>query len=207
MMFWFKQSKLFIALCAIAFLLAPIIIFGRIGVGVGIGKIQIDEQLKAGGIYNLPALPVLNTGDEPGEYGASIEYFEGQETRADMGQRPATEWFRFEPQSFHLEPGKVQIVKVTLTLPIKIKPGNYFAYLEAHPIKKTEAGRTSIGVAAAAKLYFTVAPANIFQGIYYRFINLYSRYHPWDTIVLAIIFVAVLIVFFRRKFKIQIAKK
>lgn len=202
MMFRLKHSQPFFTLFAVLFLFVPIIVFGRIGVGVGLGKIQVDKPLKAGGIYDLPALPVLNTGDEPGEYGVSIEYHEGVPQI-----RPAREWFRFEPQSFHLEPGQVQNVKVILTLPTKVQPGDYFAYLEGHPVKKSVAGQTSIGVAAAAKLYFTVAPANIFQGIYYRFISLYSRYHPWDTIVLAIIFAAILILLFRKRFKIQIAKR
>jgi len=99
-------------------------------------------------------------------------------------------------------------VQIKLTLPVKTNPGNYFAYLEAHPVKKTvSSGGTTIGVAAAAKLYFTVAPANIFQGIYYRFISIYSRYHPWDTIILAVIFTATLIWLLSKKFKFQIAKK
>lgn len=197
-----KHNQLFFVLLVILFILTPIIVFGRVGVGVGTGKIQVDKPLKAGGIYDLPALPVLNTGDEPGEYGVSVEY---QESVPQI--RPAREWFHFEPQSFYLEPGSVQTVKVTLTLPAKTQPGDYFAYLEGHPIKKSVAGETSVGVAAAAKLYFTVAPANIFQGIYYRLISLYSRYHPWDTIILAILFVAVLFRLIGKRFKIQIAKK
>lgn len=197
-----KHSKPFFALIAVLFLFSPIIVFGRIGVGVGTGKIQIDKPLKAGGIYDLPVLPVLNTGDEPGEYGASVEY---QENVPQM--RPAREWFHFEPQSFSLKPGEVQLVKVTLTVPTKTKPGDYFAYLEGHPVKKSVSGQTSIGVAAAAKLYFTVAPSNIFEGIYYRFVSLYSRYHPWDTIVLAVIFVAILLRFIGKRFKFQIARK
>lgn len=183
-------------------MLLPIVVFGRIGVGVGTGKIQIDEPFKAGGIYDLPVLPVLNTGDEPGEYGVSVEYHEGVPEI-----RPAREWFNFEPQLFHLEPGKVQIVKITLTLPAKTQPGNYFCYLEGHPVKKSVSGQTSIGVAAAAKLYFTVSPANIFQGIYYRFISLYSRYYPYDTIILAVLLAVVLILIFRKHFKFQIARK
>lgn len=195
-----KKFGLIIGVCLV--MLLPIIVFGRIGVGVGTGKIQIDEPLKAGGIYDLPVLPVLNTGDEPGEYGVSIEY---QEYVPQM--RPAREWFHFEPQSFHLEPGQVQNVKVVLTLPAKTQPGEYFAYLEGHPVKKSVAGQTSIGVAAAAKLYFTVSPANIFQGIYYRFISLYSRYYPYDTIILAVLLAVVLILIFRKHFKFQIARK
>jgi len=197
-----KLLKVSLLLISCVVLILPMVVFGRIGVGVGNGKIQIDKPLKAGGIYNLPPLPVLNTGDEPGEYGVSVEY---QENVPQL--RPAREWFHFEPQTFYLKPGQIQLVKITLTLPTKVQPGDYFAYLEGHPVKKSVAGQTSIGVAAAAKLYFTVAPANIFQGIYYRFISLYSRYYPYDVIILAIIFMVILISIFRKYFKFQIARK
>jgi len=198
------MKKLIIPLAAIiTALIFPFVAFGSIGVGVGTGKIQVDEPLKPGLIYNIPPLTVVNTGDEPTEYTVFIDYSGNQPEL-----KPNKEWFSFEPLQFALEPGQSRIVQIKLTLPIKTNPGDYFAYLEASPIKKTTAsGGTTIGVAAAAKLYFTIAPANIFQGIYYRFISIYTRYHPWDTIVLAIIFVAVLILLFRKRFKIQIAKK
>lgn len=188
-------------------LILPAVVLARIGVGVGAGKIHIDEALKAGGIYDLPAIPVLNTGDEPADYGFSVQYHEGQETRSDMGQRPGEKWFNFEPASFSLAPGKVQVVKVTLTLPAKITPGKYFAYLEARPVQKSVVGQTSVGVAAATQLWFTVAPANFFQGIYYRLISLYTRYYPWDIIVLAAVGVIALLWLVSKKFKFSIAKK
>lgn len=189
-------------------LILPAAVFARIGVGVGAGKIRIDEPLKAGGIYDLPAIPVLNTGDEPADYLFSVQYHEGQEQRADMGLKPEESWFNFTPSSFSLEPGQNQMVKVTLTIPTKTKPGNYFVYLEARPVKKgADSGVTSIGIAAATQLWFTVAPSNFFQGVYYRFISLYSRYHPWDTIVLAVIFVIALLWYISKKFKFQIARR
>jgi len=201
-----KDLVLILGICLL--LLLPMLALAKIGVGVGTGKITVDQPLKPGLIYTLPSLSVLNTGDEPGEYGVSVEYHEGQETNPTMGLRPNKEWFKFEPESFYLEPEKIQQVQIKLNLPIKgVKPGNYFVYLEGHPVMKSEAGVTSIGVAAAAKLYFTVAPANIFQGIYYRFISLYSRYHPWDTIILALIFAALVLRFISKRFKFQIAKK
>ena len=199
------KTSLLLAGCMIFVL--PVVALARVGVGVGVGKIQINEPLKAGGIYNLTALPVLNTGDEPGEYAVSIEYHEGQETNPEMGLRPAAEWFSFEPSLFSLEPGAAQTVAIKLSLPVKTVPGDYFAYLEGHPIKKAGAGVTLIGIAAAAKLYFTVAPANIFQGLYYRFISLYSQYHPWDTIILAMIVAAVVFRLISKRFRFQIAKR
>jgi len=202
-----KPAIKFLVLFALVLIL-PVAVFARIGVGVGAGKIHVKEQLRAGGIYDLPAVPVINTGDEPADYQFSVQYHQNQETNPKMGLRPVKEWFHFSPNSFHLEPGKIQYVKVTLTLPPRIKPGVYFAYLEARPVKKaTTGGETSIGVAAATQLWFTVAPANFFQGIYYRFISFYAHYHPWDTIILAIIFALLILRFVGKRFKIQIAKK
>lgn len=184
-------------------LFLPIFVLAKMGVGIGTGTIQVDGLLKPGIIYTLPSVTVFNTGDESSEYSLSIEY---RENVSEL--RPEKEWFIFEPLKFYLEPGQSQIVQVKLSLPIKnVKPGDYFTFLSAHPIQESEEGIATIGIAAASKLYFTVAPANILQGIYYRFISLYSQYHPWNTIILAIIFAAILINIFQKKFKIQIAKK
>ena len=49
-----------------------------IGVGVNLGKIEIDEPLKPGGIYNLPILGVVNTGDTEGDYELEITYQQDQ---------------------------------------------------------------------------------------------------------------------------------
>jgi len=184
-------------------LVLPLMSFAKIGVGVGTGKIQMDQPLKPGSIYDIPPVTVFNTGDEPSSYKIIIE------KRSDIPQMfPEQEWFVFEPNKFYLEPGESQLVQIKIVLPVRgVKPGDYFAFLSASPIQDIETGKTSIGVAAATKLYFTVIPANIFQGIYYRFISLYSKYHPWDTIILVMIFVATLITIFKKKFKIQIAKK
>ncbi len=186
-------------LLLILVLLVPVVAFAGIGVGVGIGKIEVTEPLKAGQIHILPSLPVLNTVDEPGEYGVSVEYHEGVPQL-----RPVREWFLFNPSSFYLEPGEVKNVEVILTLPLKARPGDYFCYLEGHPIQKAEAGVTRVGVAAAAKLYFTVAPANIWQGIYYRISSLWTIYSPWTWVALAVVLAAIFIAIFRKYFAFQV---
>ena len=173
-------------------------VLARIGVGVNLGKIEIDEPLKPGGIYNFPSIGVINTGDEPGEYELDVTYHQDQPQL-----RPAKEWFSFSPSQFHLEPGQSQSVAVKLSLPVKTKPGDYFAYLEAHPIIKAGPG-TTIGVAAATKTYFTVIPANLWQAIYYKTASLMTMYAPWTYVVLAVIIVAILIVILRKFFAFQI---
>ena len=164
----------------------PLFVSARVGVGVGAGKIQMTEQLKPGKTYELPVLPILNTGDEFSAYEATVEYHE------NIPQMwPKREW-----------------LKVELSLPVNAKPGEYRAYLEGHPVKKSRAtGGAAVGVAAAADLRFTVVPANILAAWYYKITTFYSRYHPYDTIGLALLASAYLFYWVKKNFKFQIAKK
>ena len=175
----------------------PHLAFASIGVGVNLGKIEIDEPLKPGGIYNFPSIGVINTGDEPGDYELAVTYHQDQPEL-----RPLAEWFIFTPSSFRLEPGESQSVAVRLALPLKMTPGEYFAYLEAHPVIIAGPG-TTIGVAAATKTYFTVAPANIFQAVTHRISSFVKNNAPWTYVVLAIVAGAVVIMLFRRFFAFQ----
>jgi len=173
-----------------------------IGVGVGTGKIQIDEELKPGSIYRLPSLTVLNTGDESSDYEVSVEYHENQKEL-----RPEEAWFIFSPKEFYLEPGEAKTVDIKLNLPLKMEPGNYFGYLEAHPLKKSQQGQTSIGVAAAAKLYFTVIPANLVLGIYYKAASFWKVYSPWPQRTLTLLVIVVIVILFKKFFNINIDLK
>jgi hypothetical protein len=177
----------------------PLFSFATLGVGVGAGKIIVDKPLKAGVIYALPNLPVINTGDQLTSYGVSVEYLE-----QIPELRPAKEWFVFSPSIFELKPGEVKNVAISLNIPLKVKPGNYFAFLEAHPIVKEQAGITQVGIAAAAKLYFTISPANVFQGIYYRISSLVIKYSPWSYIIPLIIVLAVILSVLKKFIKIDV---
>jgi len=189
------KKFLFLVLSLILF---PALALASVGVGVNLGKIEIDQPLKAGGIYNFPSLGVINTGDEAGDYELEVTYHQDQPQL-----RPAQEWFVFTPDQFHLEPGKSQSVAVKLSLPMKVKPGDYFAYLEAHPVIKVGPG-TTIGVAAATKTYFSVVPANIWQAIYYKTSSFLAIYAPWTYVVLAVIIGAIIIAIFRKFFAFQV---
>jgi len=181
--------------------------FAGVGVGIQTGKIIVDQPLKPGVIYSLPPVIVINTGDVPAEYTTSVQYHFEQEQNPEMGLRPPAEWFTFEPATFHLDPGKIQSVGVTLKLPVKAPPGKYFAYLQAQPIQKAEGGVSLIRVAAATKLWFTVVPANWWMGIYYRLLSLYAIYVFWVRLVLGIIIFAVLVTLFRKFFAFNIQLK
>ena len=184
-----KLSSILFSLFSILMLASPA--FANIGVGVGTGKIVVNDALKPGQIYILPSLTVLNTGDETSYYKVSITYHEQQPELM-----PPAEYFEFSPATFELAPGEAQVVDIRLNLPLKVEPGKYFAYLEASPTATTTSGGSSVGVAAAAKLYFEIAPANVFQAIFYKIASLWELYSPWTlrgTIFIALVVVILLL--------------
>lgn len=192
--------QLFVFCAIVIFLFLPFLVFAKIGVGVGTGKIQLNEPIKAGGIYDMPPLGVFNTGTEAANYEVGVAY------HAEYPQlKPPQEWFSFHPPQYFLEPGQSKSFGVKLTIPVKATPGDYFAFLEAYPIIKKEAGVTGVGVAAAAKLYFSVAPSNLWRGIVFRIATLFNRYQPWTYIVPLVIILAIIILLFRRFFSFQIS--
>jgi hypothetical protein len=170
----------------IGFAAAPV--YARVGVGMGAGEIRLTEGIKPGGMYQLPNVRIFNTGDETATYGMGIAY---HQDRPEM--RPGKDWFSFNPATFTLEPGKSQDVFVTMMVPLKIEPGDYFAFIESGPVP-TDAPGTSVGVAVATKLFFTAVPANIFQAAQYRVSSFFAAYSPYSWITLGIlIFIAVLL--------------
>lgn len=194
--------KYFFLIVALGLITIPSLVSARIGVGVGTGKIQVEDELKPGTIYELPPLTVINTGDETSAYEVAVSYHEKQPEL-----RPEDSWFVFSPQKFELDPGEVQTVTVKVDLPVRVEPGEYFAYLEGHPLKKTEAGEASIGIAAAAKLYFTVVPGSFIEGVYYKILSFWNIYAPWPQRVVTVLGIIVLFIIFKRFFHIQVGRK
>ena len=182
-----------IFLTSLAAIFFPTFLLASVGVGVGLGKIEMDKPLKPGGIYELPRLPVINTGTEAADFTVGIEYHQDQPQLI-----PPREWFSFSPKIFRLEPGALEQVRVTLTLPIKAEPGDYFAYVEGRNAKRQGTEGTSIGVAAAAKLYFSVVPASGLQGMLYRIEVLYKKYSPWPQVVFVMLLIIVAFFILRR---------
>ncbi len=183
-----------LALLTLPALAAPA--WAQMGVGVNLGKIEVDEPLTPGGVYHLPSLGVINTGREAGDYEVEITYMHEQ-----TELKPAAEWFRFEPASFPLQPGASQAVAITLTVPMSARPGDYFALIEAHPIVKSSG--VAIGVEAATKLYFSVRPANILVAVQARVVTFAQDTAPYSYIGVGIVGFLLVALLFRRYFRIR----
>jgi len=184
-----KKTLFAFLLLALAVAL-PIHSYAKVGVGIGTGMIVVDDKLKSGTIYTLPSLTIANTGDVTSDYTVSVAYHTDQPELM-----PEKDWFKFSPETFKLEPGETKVVDVKLNLPLRTEPGSYFAYLEGSPIVVKEEGKSSVGIAAAAKLYFEIIPSNIFEAMYFKVVSFFQVYAPWpQRVAIAIGVVAVALV-------------
>lgn len=119
-------------------------IFASIGAGVGIGEIVVHERLEPGGVYRLPAWPVLNTGDSEATYHLLAE-----------GVGPG--WFQFSQNDFKLRPQESRMISTTIVVPFMAQAGVYNTFLENQVVPS---GPVGLGPAAATKLRFTVGESS-----------------------------------------------
>jgi len=182
------------------FLALPSAAHAQSGVGINLSEIAIDEALAPGGIYKLPMVTVTNTGSEAGEYALDVAYVHNQKE-----ERPPKEWFSFKPEVFHLEPKTSQVVAISLTIPVKARPGEYFAFIQAKGAPTP--GGVSIAVAAATKLRFDVRPANLLVAVTTRVQSFFQNYSPGSYIGVGLLGLAIVIAiiwrFFRIRFRVE----
>ncbi len=77
--------------------------------------------------------------------------------------------------------------------------------MQGFPYQDPGAGVTAVGIAAAAKLEFEIAPANQFAAVYYRLLSFWNKYQPWTTVVFAAIAFIVLLKLFNKIFQLDIS--
>ncbi|PIT96520.1 hypothetical protein COT82_02835 [Candidatus Campbellbacteria bacterium CG10_big_fil_rev_8_21_14_0_10_35_52] len=203
----YSQKSLLALALALALAITGLFVFSysvvlaKVGVGMGAGEIRVDEPVKLGGIYELPSVRIFNTGDEITTYGMGVAFHQ------DYHQlRPDKNWFSFNPSTFTIHPGESQEVSITMIVPLKVAPGDYFSFIESGPVP-TNAPGTSIGVAVGTKLYFTLAPANIFQAIGFRISSFFKTYSPWSWGGLGFIAFIGLLFIFKKFFSFNIAMR
>jgi MYXO-CTERM domain-containing protein len=166
--------KAFLALAVLFAVARPMAAEADKGVGVTLGKIDVEDRLVGGGGYALPPLGVVNTGTEASEYEVKIGF-----QVDDPRKQPHPGWFDVEPRRFRLDAGESRTVKVDLTLPTGATPGDYFALIEAHIVNEGQGA--VIGAAAATQLSFTVKPSSWLQAQRVRINRWIDESQPWSS--------------------------
>lgn len=192
-----KRNILIVCLALVLPLVAAAPAVAKLGVGVNVGRIEVNEPLLSGGIYRIAKVGVINTGTEKATYEVDVSYLEDQKQL-----RPPKEWFSFKPKRLSLKPKDSEHVEVTVVLPVKAAPGKYFALIEAHPVIKKEA--VTISIAAASKMSFTVESSSLFWSIINRVSSWLTANAPYTYIGLGILVLAIAVLIFRRFARISL---
>jgi hypothetical protein len=162
------------------------------------GTIAVEQPLASGGVYELPVIGVINTGDQPATYSMKPIPTTGQKELV-----PEASWFSFTPESVQLEPGKSAPIQTRLSLPLKTPPGDYYVILMASPSQTATSSGANIAVAAGTKLRFTATQTNILFAIYYRIRDLMNLYSPWSWIILGVVVVLAIGIPLARRYRVS----
>jgi hypothetical protein len=170
------------------------------GVGVTVGKIQVDDRLAKGGSYALPSIGVINTGSEQQTYEVVLSFEEGQSTL-----KPKPAWFDIRPERFDLAPGATRQVALQLVLPTGATPGDYEALIEAHEVATGEG--VAIGAAAATRLTFTVKQSSWLDAQATRLNRELDSLQPWTFVIPGAALTLIALRQFSRSFEFSLRRR
>lgn len=169
------------------------------GVSVDLGRVAVDDELRAGQRYTLPTIGVTNRGTEQTSFQVVAGPMEGV-------QSAPSSWFRLEPASFELAPGATQPVSVLLVLPPDASPANYQQLISAR-IAPTGDDGIGLGAAAASVVSFQVVPSSIWEGMWNSAISFFRAGHPWSTVAVAVIVLWFVAGWVRRNFELAVRRR
>lgn len=194
-----RGPSVVLACAALAALLVPAAVQATRGVRIDVGRIGVDEPLSPGQTYHLPTIGVSDPGDEGASYTMRVSQLAGSKA-------PAASWFEFDPASFDLDPGQTQPVKITLLIPASAEPGKYTALLAAQ-IGATGGSGVGVGAAAAARLTFSVRPANELSALLNVLGSWFTENMTWVLPLAALLAFAVAGWFARRHLSIEVRRR
>jgi hypothetical protein len=131
----------------------PLAARASVGVGVQAGPVRLAVAAHAGGSYSLPPVYVVNTGTEPELVSVRVERLS-----AGAGRAVPPSWVRAAGPGVRLGPQQGARLPLELVLPGGARPGRYLSDVVVSGSAAISAGRANLGVAAATKLEFRVAP-------------------------------------------------
>ncbi|XUW99378.1 MAG: hypothetical protein TUN42_05620 [Dehalogenimonas sp.] len=160
------KTKIIFSLISVIFCLVvstqPLTAAG--GLTVYSGKIETSVQLGSNNVYTME---IANTSDEPMYIGVEVrgygmsptQDFIALEPKDDASPYTASSYLSVSPPTFHLEPGKSQVVSISANIPAGIDDGGRYAIVYIH----TAATGSGVGVisAVAARVLLTVSGSKL----------------------------------------------
>ena len=160
-------------------------------------RISVDGALGQGEDIRFPSLSIANLGDEASDFVVELTNFSDQSEL-----RPPDLWFQLEPTRFNLEPGATETVSFRMEIPRDAEPGDYRVLIRAHVEAPSDgSGGAVVSAAVATTLTFTVENRDFH--FYDPVVDFFSDRAPFSYIGLALIFAAVAVELFRRRFRIS----
>jgi len=139
----------------LAVLAVPATAQASVGVGIQAGPVLLGGAAHPGGSYALPPVYVVNTGTQPESLAIRIERLSPGPARAV----PAS-WVRPGPRVW-LSHGESARIPLELVVPAAAEPGQYLTDVVVRGSGAVSDGSANLGVAAATKLEFRIAPGAV----------------------------------------------
>jgi hypothetical protein len=126
-----------------------------VGVGVQAGPVRLGNAAHPGGDYALTPVYVVNTGTQAEFISVRVERLS-----PGSGRRVPSSWIHATGPRVQLSPRQAARIPLELTIPAGAKPGQYLSDVVVAGSTAVSVGMANLGVAAATKLEFSVAPGS-----------------------------------------------
>ena len=168
-----------------------------VGVGTTTPRIVIDQDVHPGGVYRLPAIPVINTGTERAEFRVFVDRASEQsELVAD------SRWIALTPAAVSLDASRSALINAIITVPLLVRPGEYQALIVAQPVVPGASPGTP-AVQVGTKVVFRIVQSNPLVALFWRIRSLFEMWAPWSYIGAGIVIAGLLIWFLRRRYAVS----
>ena len=131
-----------------------------VGVGVQAGPVLLTSAAHPGGSYALPAVYVVNTGTQPEVVRIRIDRLS-----AGRGLAVPPSWIHAGP-GVRLTAHQSARISLQLVVPADARTGGYLSDVVAAGSGTISEGNANLGVAAATKLEFRIAPGAAPAGLW-----------------------------------------
>lgn len=170
-----------------------------VGVGTTTPRIVIDQDVQPGGIYDLPLIPVMNTGTERSDFKVFVDRA-SEQTERFVDPR----WIQVTPAAASIDASRSVLVRATIYVPLTAPSGEYQALIVAQPVVPGASANTP-SVQVGTKVVFRVVQSNLLVALFWRVLGLLMLWAPWSYIGLGFLVVVPAVWYISRRYRFAFA--